>query len=55
VKELYPLGTGTASATCRWSAISPSNFSGPQLNGIWRDIAWHRRLTDLIHAGKLPD
>jgi len=22
---------------------------------MWRDIAWHRRLTDKIHHGKLPD
>lgn len=54
VKDLCALGTETASATSRWSYIATSNFAGPQFQGMWRDIPWHRRLTDIIHAGKLP-
>ena len=54
VKELCELGTLAASATGRWVAIATSNFCGPQFVGMWRDVAWHRRLTDAIHAGKLP-
>jgi hypothetical protein len=48
VKELCALGTETAAATGRWAAIATSNFCGPQFRGMWRDVAWHRRLTDLI-------
>ncbi|MDR1304208.1 MAG: hypothetical protein LBK76_03185 [Verrucomicrobiales bacterium] len=54
VKELCALGTETAAATGRWAAIATSNFCGPQFRGMWRDVAWHRRLTDLIHRAELP-
>ena len=54
VKELCELGTITASATGRWAAIATSNFCGPQFRGMWRDIAWHRRLTTAIKTGRLP-
>lgn len=50
VKELCALGTETAAGTGRWLAIETSNFCGPQFTGMWRDVAWHRRLTDAIHA-----
>lgn len=49
VKELCALGTAEAAKTGRWLAISTSNFCGPQFVGMWRDRAWHRELTDLIH------
>lgn len=32
----------------RWKAIATSNFCGPQFVGVWKDIQYHRRLTDLI-------
>lgn len=51
VKELCEFGVHTALATGRWAAIASSNFCGPQFEGMWRDIAWHRRITDAIHAG----
>jgi hypothetical protein len=54
VKELCALGTLAASATGRWAAIATSNFCGPQFAGMWRDVGWHRRLTDAIHRGALP-
>jgi hypothetical protein len=54
VKELCALGVETAAATGRWAAIATSNFCGPQFRGMWRDVAWHRRLTDVIHQAQLP-
>lgn len=52
-KELCELGVRHAAATGRWLAISTSNFCGPQYVGMWRDVAWHRRLTDLIKSAPL--
>jgi hypothetical protein len=54
VKELCELGVRTAAATGRWAGISTSNFCGPQFEGMWSDVEWHRRLTDAIHASALP-
>jgi Sugar-binding cellulase-like len=48
VKELCEAGVTSAIATGRWTAMGTSNFCGPQYRGMWRDIAWHRRLTDSI-------
>lgn len=55
VKELCELGVQTASATGRWVALATSNFCAPQFVGMWRDISWHRRLTEIIHQGSLPN
>ena len=54
VQDLCELGVRTAADTGRWAILATSNFCGPQFLGIWRDIAWHRRLTDVIHAASLP-
>lgn len=54
IKELCEFGVRRASATGQWSAMATSNFCGPQFAGMWRDVAWHRRMTDVIHNGKLP-
>lgn len=54
VKELCALGVETASGTGQWALIATSNFAAPQFVGMWRDVAWHRNLTDMIHAGSLP-
>lgn len=53
IKELCGRGVQTASAIGRWAALATSNFCGLQFVGMWRDIAWHRRLTDIIHHGPL--
>jgi hypothetical protein len=53
VKELCEYGVRQASATGRWVALASSTFCGPQFVGMWRDTAWHRRLTDLIHQGPI--
>jgi hypothetical protein len=49
VKEACAYGTEKAAASGRWLAISTSNFCGPQFVGMWRDVEWHRNLTDIIH------
>jgi sugar phosphate isomerase/epimerase len=53
VKDLCELGTVTAAATGRWLLIATSNFCGPQFAGMWRDIAWHQRLTRLIRDARV--
>ncbi len=54
VKELCALGVQTAAATGRWTAIATSNFCGPQFVGMWRDVNWHKEMTDIIKNSK-PD
>jgi hypothetical protein len=48
VKDLCRIGVETAAATGQWTAIASSNFCGPQFKGMWRDVAWHQSITDLI-------
>jgi hypothetical protein len=55
IKDLCELGVHTAAATGRWAAIATSNFAGPQFAGMWSDVAWHRRMTDVIHASQITD
>jgi len=50
LKQLCELGVRTAAGTGRWVAIATSNFNGPQFAGMWRDVEWHHRMTDIIHA-----
>jgi hypothetical protein len=54
VKELCAYGVERACAANQWVSIATSNFCGPQFAGMWRDVAWHRRLTRLIHESPLP-
>jgi Sugar-binding cellulase-like len=54
VKELCEFGVRRAASTGRWSAMATSNFCAPQFVGMWRDVDWHRRLTDVIHQARLP-
>jgi hypothetical protein len=53
VKELCALGTITAAATGGWMAIATSNFCGPQFVGMWRDVEWHLKLTNLIKSSSI--
>ncbi len=48
IKELCELGVKTAVETGAWMAIATSNFCEPQFKGMWRDIEWHQKLTNLI-------
>lgn len=42
-----------AAATGRWIGLCTSNFTGPQFVGVWRQVQYHRRLTDLIKASPI--
>lgn len=53
-RETTALGVRHAARTGRWEAICTSNFCGPQFVGMWRDIDWHRELTDIIHEAEMP-
>ena len=53
IKELCELGVTTAAATGQWIGIATSNFCGPQFSGMWRDVAWHQRLTNIIKSASL--
>ncbi|MBL0915904.1 MAG: cellulase, partial [Sphingopyxis sp.] len=56
IKESCAVGIAAAAASGRWLAICTSNFCGPQSASMWRDIAWHRRQTDLIRRAPIdPD
>lgn len=35
-----------------WEGICTSNFAEPHFEAHWADVAWHRRMTDMIRAGK---
>ena len=48
IKELCELGTVEAAKSGCWIAICTSNFCGPQFRGMWEDIEWHKRMTDII-------
>lgn len=49
IKELCEIGVKEAAGTGCWHSIATSNFCAPQFPGMWEDIAWHKRLTDIIH------
>lgn len=55
VTELCEIGVRESAATGQWVAIATSNFCGPQFVGMWRDIAWHRRMTSIIRNSKIDD
>ncbi len=48
VMDLTEKGLRRAASTGRWIGLATSNFCGPQFVGMWRDVAWHQRLTALI-------
>lgn len=50
VKEGCEFGVNAALSTGRWAGMCTSNFCGPQFRGMWRDIAWHQKLTRQILA-----
>jgi hypothetical protein len=53
VKELCEVGTVAAASTGQWIAIATSNFCGPQFAGMWRDVEWHKKLTDIIKSSSV--
>lgn len=53
VKEICEFGVEEAAKTGRWASMCTSNFCGPQFRGMWDDIKWHRKLTDIIHKAPM--
>jgi hypothetical protein len=53
VLEICEFGTIEAAKKGRWKYIGTSNFCGPQFAGMWREIEWHKRLTDQIKQSPL--
>ena len=53
VKDLCEVGVETSASTGRWVAIATSNFCEPQFVGMWRDKAWHQRMTSIIKNATL--
>jgi hypothetical protein len=53
IKELCETGVRAAAETGRWAAMATSNFCGPQFRGMWRDVAWHRKMTSVIRSASL--
>jgi len=53
IMDLNARAVEYAASTGRWLGISTSNFCGPQFIEMWRDVAWHRRLTDIIKTSSL--
>jgi Sugar-binding cellulase-like len=51
--DITEFAVAHAAASGRYAAICTSNFCGPQYVGMWREVAWHRRQTDLIKASAL--
>ncbi len=51
VKEGCEFGVKTALSTGRWRGMCTSNFCGPQFCGMWREVAWHQKLTKMIRHG----
>jgi len=55
VKELCEIGTKRAAASGQWVGIATSNFCAPQFVGMWRDVAWHKRLTKIIKSAEVDE
>jgi Sugar-binding cellulase-like len=56
IKDLTALGLEHATKQGRWIGMATSNFCGPQFRGMWRDVGWHKQLTDLIKSSSIdPD
>jgi hypothetical protein len=50
VKELCATGVMRAAGSGQWLAMATSNFCGPQFLGMWRDVEWHQRMTQIIRT-----
>lgn len=53
VKEMCAVGVMAAAETSQWVAIATSNFAGPQFMGMWRDVEWHQKMTDIIRKAPI--
>jgi len=50
VKDIAEQGVRMASER-GWQGICTSNFCQPHFPGMWADVGWHKRITDLILRG----
>jgi hypothetical protein len=50
VKDVCEQGVRMASKR-QWKGICTSNFCQPHFEGMWADIGWHKRMTDVILRG----
>lgn len=55
VKDLCLLGAQRVATSGQWLAIATSNFCGPQFVGMWRDKAWHQRITSAIKSAEIGE
>lgn len=55
IKDLCQLGVETALESGRWIMAATSNFAAPQFVGMWRDVEWHKNLTDQMKRTKLAN
>jgi hypothetical protein len=56
ILDLNARAVDRALATGRWVGMATSNFCGPQFVGMWREVAWHQRLTTAIKKAAIdPD
>lgn len=53
IKDLTAFGLQHAARQGRWVGMATSNFCGPQFRGMWRDIDWHKQLTNLIKSSPI--
>jgi hypothetical protein len=53
IKDLCELGLTQAAGSGRWVGMATSNFCGPQFVGMWQDVEWHKRLTDMIKTSNI--
>jgi hypothetical protein len=50
VKESAEICVDLAKKHDNYKFICTSNFTHPQFRGMWEDVRWHRRLTDIIKS-----
>ncbi len=55
IKDLCELGVTTAAGIGQGVAIATSNFCGPQFVGMWNNVEWHKRLTDIIKNATISE
>ncbi|MCO4253267.1 cellulase-like family protein [Pseudarthrobacter raffinosi] len=55
IKDLTAKGLEYAASKGRWVGMATSNFCGPQFVGMWRDIEWHQRLTQIIKSAPIDE
>ena len=48
VKESAEICVGLAKKHTEYKFICSSNFTHPQFKGLWEDVKWHRKITDII-------